>query len=180
MAGAAPTPSGKGGRKSLDASINLVPFIDLLSCCISFLLITAVWSQMVALQTNQQAPTNQREAKEDLSKTTLLTVLVDKEKLVLKEEQEGMVERQEIANKNGKYNWSALLEKTTAWRSKYPTVSRIILRPHDEVSYDDVVAAMNHIPFFDPKSKEPPERNGFSIQLVDLYTKRTPPSGGAK
>ena len=38
MGGAAPTPSGKGGKKPLDAAINLVPFIDLLSCCISFLL----------------------------------------------------------------------------------------------------------------------------------------------
>ena len=43
MGSAAVVSSGKGGRKSLDAAINLVPFIDLLSCCISFLLITAVW-----------------------------------------------------------------------------------------------------------------------------------------
>jgi biopolymer transport protein ExbD len=28
-----------------DATLNLVPFIDLLSTCIAFLLITAVWSQ---------------------------------------------------------------------------------------------------------------------------------------
>jgi biopolymer transport protein TolR len=28
-----------------DATVNLVPFIDLLSTCIAFLLITAVWSQ---------------------------------------------------------------------------------------------------------------------------------------
>ena len=50
MAGAAPQPHTKGGKKSLDAEINLVPFIDLLSCCISFLLITAVWTQIAGLQ----------------------------------------------------------------------------------------------------------------------------------
>src|SRR2546428_12434739 len=50
MGGAAPTPTGKGGKKPLDAQINLVPFIDLLSCCISFLLITAVWTQIAGLQ----------------------------------------------------------------------------------------------------------------------------------
>ena len=43
MAGGMMVPGGKGGRKPLDAQLNLVPFIDLLSCCISFLLITAVW-----------------------------------------------------------------------------------------------------------------------------------------
>src|SRR5947209_6753707 len=49
MAGAAPQPHTKGGKKALDAEINLVPFIDLLSCCIAFLLITAVWSQVATL-----------------------------------------------------------------------------------------------------------------------------------
>ena len=49
MAGAAPQPSKKGGKKSLDMELNLVPFIDLLSCLISFLLITAVWTQISAV-----------------------------------------------------------------------------------------------------------------------------------
>jgi biopolymer transport protein ExbD len=42
-------PTRGGRRRSLDAAINLVPFIDLLSCCIAFLLITAVWSQVATL-----------------------------------------------------------------------------------------------------------------------------------
>src|SRR4030088_214870 len=51
MAGASPQEhTGKGGKKALDAELNLVPFIDLLSCCISFLLITAVWTQIAGLQ----------------------------------------------------------------------------------------------------------------------------------
>src|SRR6184192_236292 len=50
MAGASPQEhTGKAGKKPLDAAINLVPFIDLLSCCIAFLLITAVWSQVATL-----------------------------------------------------------------------------------------------------------------------------------
>src|ERR1700745_192614 len=54
MGGAAPTPTGKGGKKPLDASLNLVPFIDLLSCCISFLLITAVWTQLARMDGSQK------------------------------------------------------------------------------------------------------------------------------
>src|SRR5260221_10588076 len=51
MAGASPQEhTGKGGKKPLDAELNLVPFIDLLSCCIAFLLITAVWTQIAGLQ----------------------------------------------------------------------------------------------------------------------------------
>ena len=54
MGGAAPTPTSKGGKKALDAAINLVPFIDLLSCCLSFLLITAVWTQLARMDVTQK------------------------------------------------------------------------------------------------------------------------------
>ena len=62
MAGAAPMPSGKSGKKALDATINLVPFIDLLSCCIAFLLITAVWTEL-GLETFDVTPSFAREKK---------------------------------------------------------------------------------------------------------------------
>jgi biopolymer transport protein ExbD len=44
MASLAGVSAGARGRRALDATMNLVPFIDLLSCCIAFLLITAVWT----------------------------------------------------------------------------------------------------------------------------------------
>jgi biopolymer transport protein TolR len=54
MASATPAGSASGGRRrSLDAEINLVPFIDLLSMCICFLLITAVWVSVDAVQLKQ-------------------------------------------------------------------------------------------------------------------------------
>ncbi len=57
MAGGGGMPEEGGGgkrkKKSLDANINVVPAIDLLSCCISFLLFTAVWTQISRLQVQQ-------------------------------------------------------------------------------------------------------------------------------
>ncbi len=44
---------GKGGKKPLDTAINLVPFIDLMAVTISFLIMTAVWSQISRLQVSQ-------------------------------------------------------------------------------------------------------------------------------
>lgn len=45
--------SGGKGRKSLNSELNLVSFVDLLSVCICFLLMTAVWLQVGALQVKQ-------------------------------------------------------------------------------------------------------------------------------
>lgn len=53
MAGGGPSLPSSGRRKSLDAEINLVPFIDLLSMCICFLLMTAVWMEIGALNVKQ-------------------------------------------------------------------------------------------------------------------------------
>jgi biopolymer transport protein ExbD len=44
---------GGGGKRSLDFDLNVIPMIDLLACCIAFLLITAVWTHMAKLDTNQ-------------------------------------------------------------------------------------------------------------------------------
>ncbi len=41
--------NGQGGRKS-NVDLNLVPFIDLMSVCIIFLLLTAVWTQVSMIQ----------------------------------------------------------------------------------------------------------------------------------
>lgn len=44
---------GRSRRKPLDATINLVPFIDLMAVTISFLIMTAVWTQLSRLQVAQ-------------------------------------------------------------------------------------------------------------------------------
>lgn len=60
MASVTPSPSS-GGKKSLDAEINLVPFIDLLSMCICFLLMTAVWVEMGSIEMKQALGTSANE-----------------------------------------------------------------------------------------------------------------------
>ena len=40
---------GSGDKKSVDIEINVVPFIDLMSCLTAFLLVTAVWTQFAQI-----------------------------------------------------------------------------------------------------------------------------------
>ncbi len=48
--------AGHGGKRSFDHQIPLIPFIDFLLCLVSFLLITAVWSQMSRLEADARVP----------------------------------------------------------------------------------------------------------------------------
>ena len=54
MAGGMDLGNAKGGKKPLDAAINLVPFIDLMAVTISFLIMTAVWTQIGRLQVSSR------------------------------------------------------------------------------------------------------------------------------
>jgi biopolymer transport protein ExbD len=47
---------GHGGRRSVDHQIPLIPFIDFLLCLVSFLLITAVWTQMSRINADARVP----------------------------------------------------------------------------------------------------------------------------
>ena len=56
MGGVSVDSGGKGGRRSLDSEINMIPMIDLLMVTISFLLITAVWTHMARINADAQVP----------------------------------------------------------------------------------------------------------------------------
>jgi biopolymer transport protein ExbD len=45
-------------RRSVDRAINMVPFIDLLLVTISFLLVTAVWTELARVEAQTRAPGN--------------------------------------------------------------------------------------------------------------------------
>jgi biopolymer transport protein ExbD len=47
---------GGHGKKSVNHEIPLIPFIDFLLCLVSFLLITAVWSQMARINADARVP----------------------------------------------------------------------------------------------------------------------------
>jgi biopolymer transport protein TolR len=61
---------GKGNK--LNFELNLVPFIDLLSSLVLFLLLSAVWVQMGALPTTAESPGKSETTQTESSKLTVL------------------------------------------------------------------------------------------------------------
>jgi biopolymer transport protein ExbD len=56
---------GLGGKKDLNADLNLTPFIDLLSTCVCFLLITAVWIEIGTVEIKQSHGTEAAASKKE-------------------------------------------------------------------------------------------------------------------
>ena len=71
--GAAIDTASKGGKRKLDANINLVPYVDMLMTIMAFLILTAAWTQLSVLEV--QTPQNAATTTETETSTTVhLTV----------------------------------------------------------------------------------------------------------
>ena len=132
---------GHGGKKSVDQEIPLVPFIDLLFCCIMFLLATAVWNQLAPISANQrtpgQAPSTDQPPPEE------------RVKLILQVQNSGYVlastagDSVTIAKNGDTYDTSELVSKLQERKRLEPNRRDIIVAPEDGVRYEDVVQAMD-------------------------------------
>lgn len=81
--GGAPTPA-KGGKRSIDFVVNLVPMLDLLSVLVSFLLITAVWTQLARINVGSVMPKGSTKPQEQQQKQKPLKILVDEKGVYIK------------------------------------------------------------------------------------------------
>jgi biopolymer transport protein TolR len=141
MGGAAPTPSGKGGKKPLDAAINLVPFIDLLSCCISFLLITAVWTQLARMDVTQKGPGAAGSVEDQPKEQQVqLTVFIDKDGYTFSK---STGESTPIPMKGEEYDYGKLADVLKDAKGQYPDKEDISIKADDSVVYNKIIRTMD-------------------------------------
>ena len=140
MGGAAPTPTGKGGKKALDAAINLVPFIDLLSCCLSFLLITAVWTQLARMDVTQKGASSQGAADEPHENKVMLTLYVDKDGYTFSK---STGETTQIPMKGEDYDYDKLSEVLVKAKQDHPDKTDIAVKSDDSIVYSRIIRTMD-------------------------------------
>lgn len=126
----------KGGKKSLNISLNLVPMIDLFSVCVTFLLITAVWTQTGRISVDQSVQKPQKQQQTEPPKR--LTILLDKNGYVVKFA-DGQPEPIPMAA--GKYDTESLKKKLEDL--KLPKDQKVVVAPEDQVAYTDMIDAMD-------------------------------------
>jgi biopolymer transport protein ExbD len=137
--------SGGGRGKSMNAELNLVPFIDLLSVCITFLLATAVWTQFSIMQVDQaiQDPNTPPPPPPDEPPVPPLTLHIRADGLWMGREIETGKNYPQVAE--GDYDWEAvdidLKADREAERTKDETQAIIVT--DDGVHYEHMIAALD-------------------------------------
>jgi biopolymer transport protein ExbD len=134
---------GSGGRKA-HFEVNLVPFIDLMSVLITFLLITAVWTQVSMIQIGSSIY-----GKKSGNQVVPLTPDVDK---VVKVDvrRDGFfvtigVETTLIPMKGPELDQEALLELLKKAKLLYPNKIDAMIAVEETLSYESLIVGMDMI-----------------------------------
>jgi biopolymer transport protein TolR len=130
--------SRKKKKKNLNIELNLIPFIDLLSVCISFLLLTAVWVSSGALSTKQGLGTEQEAKKENES--SVWVELASKD-IVLVSTQNSKGK----ASKKQQVAIATLSDYVGQLKERDPELKAALVLPNVNSSYEDMIRAMNSL-----------------------------------
>ena len=143
--------SGKKNKRELDFELNLIPAIDVLSTCICFLLLTAVWINLGSLkleqgtgEANSGGGNNPPSLWIEVAKTGQLTLstrdLPKGERglqgSVLAPAKEGSV---------GKVDRTKLDQAIELIQKKMPSIVTVIVRPQTKVAYGEVITVIDSL-----------------------------------
>jgi len=129
---------GKSRRKSLNADLNLVPYIDLLTCMVAFLLITAVWTQLARLQAQQKG---QGQAGEE-------TPPVQQDKIIVIVNQEGFnlvvgQDQTPIPKRGQDYDFEKLAGELKKAKDTHPDKNDVQVASEDQIVFDTLIRTMD-------------------------------------
>ena len=135
MASVGDSGNRKGGRRSLEAPVNLIPYIDLMTTIITFLMMTAVWIQVSALDVQAESlATDKQVVQEQLPKP--ISIVIDEKGFVVSEDGDNP---QELPRTVDGYDLIRLKEKVSSLKTADPKRKEVQIFAADTVKYDNIV-----------------------------------------
>jgi len=131
---------GKSGRR-VSVELNLVPFIDLMSVLITFLLITAVWTQVSMMQIGSSIYGKKTDEKPEITPDTDIVLKLD----IAAWGYRLTVGKQvlQIPKKNNEYDELLLEEQLKKAKELYPRKTDAAVAMSDELSYERLIKGMD-------------------------------------
>lgn len=141
MGGAVEAAPQKGGKKAMDAAINLVPYIDLLMTIMTFLIMTAVWTQIAMLEV-QNAQSGPPDTPPEQEKDPIPPVLVLITENMLKIQEEGG-EAREFPKGNEGFDLTAAKAVFDQLKQAKPERVEVKMTAEDSVQYTDIIGVID-------------------------------------
>lgn len=131
--------TGGGKKKSLDAALNLVPFIDLMAVTIVFLIMSAVWTQLGRLNVSQGGH-HQGEA---TPPQVPIALSLSEKKLSVQVGGAVIATFETTRDAHGRLRLDEVVRKLDEVKARFPDQPAITVRAEDALSYDDLVRVID-------------------------------------
>jgi biopolymer transport protein TolR len=131
-------------KKHLEFEINLIPAIDLLSVCICFLLLTAVWLHVGALNVKQAV--GGQPASETAKKPTVWVQISGQGDVSLDVRDARVpakLVKAKVAGKEGKPDLEGIQAIASQLKSAEPTLTTVLIQPQAATMYESIIDVMN-------------------------------------
>jgi biopolymer transport protein TolR len=121
-------------KKEIEFELNLIPFIDMLSACLSFLLLTAVWSYIGSIDTHQAIGA---ESTNGQNNPPSIVVQVENDKSFLFDLKDVKIKQRQfkINALNGEPNWDKIDSLLVSIRKNIPDLNTSVVMSKPGVSY---------------------------------------------
>jgi biopolymer transport protein TolR len=134
--------SESGGRRKT-IELNLVPFIDLMSVLITFLLITAVWTQvsMIQIGSSLYGKKGADQAPPLIPPDAEIVLRIDVKKTGYTIQLAKQVINLPLVR--GEFDQAGLLAQMQKAKEVYPTKTDAVLQMADDLAYENLIIAMD-------------------------------------
>lgn len=135
----------RNNKKHLDFELNLVSFIDLLSVCICFLLITAVWLNIGSVNV-KQAVGGQSQAETE-KKPTMWVQLSEQGDISMDVKEASRLpaslQRIRLPGAGGHFNLEALAKILSDLKNAQPDLRTALIQPKAQTTYEEIIDLMD-------------------------------------
>jgi biopolymer transport protein ExbD len=135
---------GRGRKKNMNFDLNLVPFIDVLSTCICFLLVTAVFINLGSLHVSQAVGSEKLETQQKQGSVMVSMGGQGDVRFEVKDVKGvgGNNALVTIKGAGGKIDFSRTSQWIESFASRFQDVKTVLLMPNPTSKYDDMIQLM--------------------------------------
>lgn len=136
--------SQKGRRKNSNFELNLIPFIDILSTCICFLLVTAVFINLGSMHVSQAVGSKKETQEKPQGSVTVSLGGKGEIRFEVKDVAglRGSRSVVTISGENGKVNFKRTEQWIESFATNHTDVKTVLLMPNPYSKYDDLIQLM--------------------------------------
>jgi biopolymer transport protein TolR len=134
---------GGDGKRSSNIDLNVVPFIDLMTCLVAFLLVTAVWTNLAQISIKPKGVGRDAEQTLREDEPVRASILITEHQIWVGLSR--INDFRQIAREGDDYNWEALSEVLEEHKNSAHFLDRedIEIAAEDRVDYQSIISAMD-------------------------------------